>query len=314
VLEIASQLEAAGVRLWVDSHKIEGGTNYGLEIVQAIKECKVLLLMCSNASLRSRNVKQEIQLAWKYQRPYLPLLLEPVNFDEQIEYWLEGSQWIELLDSAPERWLQAVLRALERAGVHHHGIELTDSAAAQPVQPIRLAQGLEGLRSVARFTDQIWPLAAEYCAPNPVTRSANRGLGAPQDDVQHGYRLGSRVCLAIESDRDGYLLLLDKGPESILYCLCPSWFAPESRLRAGRNILPQPGARFGSFQVSGAPGREELLAIITDEPLDLDWMPADSRTPARVLSEQDVGALVSRLQALEGNRWTVLGTYFDITA
>jgi len=60
------------------------------EIVRGIKGCKVLLLMCSDAALRSRNVKQEIQLAWKYERPYLPLLLEPTSFPEQLEYWLEA--------------------------------------------------------------------------------------------------------------------------------------------------------------------------------------------------------------------------------
>src|SRR5262245_8511780 len=142
VLEIAGRLEAAGVNLWLDRHKIEGGANYGAEIVQAIKGCKVLMLMCSDASLRSRNVKQEIQLAWKYQRPYLPLLLEPVGFDEQIEYWLEGSQWIEILRSPAEQWLPPVLRALERAGVAHHGANLVGSEAAQSVQPIRLDESL----------------------------------------------------------------------------------------------------------------------------------------------------------------------------
>lgn len=72
VLEIAGRLESAGVRLWIDRHRIEGGTNYGPAIVRGIKGCKVFMLICSNASLRSRNVKQEIQLAWKYERPYLP--------------------------------------------------------------------------------------------------------------------------------------------------------------------------------------------------------------------------------------------------
>src|SRR5262245_41980173 len=77
VLEVVRSLEHVGVRAWVDRQKILGGQNYGPEIVHGIRNCKVLALMCSDASLRSKNVKQEIQLAWKYERPYLPLLLEP---------------------------------------------------------------------------------------------------------------------------------------------------------------------------------------------------------------------------------------------
>src|SRR5713101_8482671 len=90
VLAIDDQLEAAGVSVWVDRHKIPGGGQYGPEIVSALKACKVLALLCSAHSLSSRNVKQEIQIAWKYERPYLPLLLEPVTIPEQFLYWLEG--------------------------------------------------------------------------------------------------------------------------------------------------------------------------------------------------------------------------------
>ncbi|MGH9843896.1 MAG: hypothetical protein ACREEM_34605 [Blastocatellia bacterium] len=81
-------------------------------------------------------------------------------------------------------------------------------------------------------------------------------LGTPQPDVQHGHRLGSRVRLAIESDRaehGGHLLLLDEGPEGIIYCLCPSHFAPDTRLQPGCNLLPQRGARYDSFVVTGKP-------------------------------------------------------------
>jgi TIR domain-containing protein len=92
VLPIAEELEAAGVRVWVDRNKIGGGSNYGQEIVRAIKGCKVLVVMCTEASMQSRNVRQEIQLAWNYEQSYLPLLLEPVRFPEQVQYWLEGCQ------------------------------------------------------------------------------------------------------------------------------------------------------------------------------------------------------------------------------
>src|SRR5713226_5922935 len=94
VLWIADQLEAAGVHVWVDRHKIPGGASYGREIVQGIKNCKVLALMCSWASVGSRNVIQEVKVAWKYERRYLPLLLEPVSIPDELQYWLEGWQWI----------------------------------------------------------------------------------------------------------------------------------------------------------------------------------------------------------------------------
>lgn len=309
VLAVADRLAASGVRLWVDRHRIEGGMNYGPEIVGGIKAAKVLMLMCSDASLHSRNVKQEVQLAWKYQRPYLPLLLDTTSFPEQLEYWLEGWQWIEVLDRPAEQWLPPVLRALRGAGVAVVG----EPASTPGLEPPPLPQptpDLTGLRAIAKFTDQIWPVPAERVARGG--RVPLRDLGAPQEDAQHGHRLGSRVSLAIESDRAGHLLLLDEGTSGAIYCLCPSWFAPETRIEVGRSYVPQAGSRYESLVITGRPGREHLVALLTEQPLGLDWMPSDPRVPARVVSTADIDAMLASLRALPDGTWSALATYFDV--
>ena len=313
VQEIALHLEAAGVRVWRDQLKILGGGNFGQEIVKGIKGSKVLMLMCTDASLRSKNVKQEIQLAWKYNVPYLPLLLEPVSFPEQVEYWLEGWQWIEVLDHPHEKWLPQVLRSIESickvgTATPSEGVSSPDRQVLQPIRPMA---GLEGLRQIAGFTDQIWPLPCQG-SQRGLTRSVLRDLGAQQDNAEHIYRLGSHVCLAIEADQESHLLLLDEGTSGKTYCLCPSQFAENTSIRKGQSILPQIKSPYDSFVVSGAPGREHLLAILTDETLDLDWMPVNPNDPARVLNQADIDDLIKKLNALEGNKWTALSTYFDV--
>src|SRR4051812_23244847 len=75
ILPVVQWLRSADVPVWVDLDDIGGGANYGSEIVEAIKGCRAFLLMCTPAALASRNVRQEIQLAWKHDRHYLPLLI-----------------------------------------------------------------------------------------------------------------------------------------------------------------------------------------------------------------------------------------------
>ena len=312
VLPLVNRMRESGIDAWLDQERIAGGASYGPRIVEGIRSARAFVLMCSDASMRSREVKQEIQLAWRYQRTMLPLLLDRISFPEQIEYWTTGWQWIEVLDQADGPWLPALLRALAEVDAGETLVPgLGMSGAGFHAQPKPIAAGLEGLRSVAAFTDQIWPVRADASGPEAPT---TRGLGAPQTGVQHGHRLGSRVRLAIESDRERHLLLLDEGPEGIPYCLCPSQFAPATRIPRGRSYLPQPGAPHNAFLVTGAPGREQLLAILTEEPLPLKWMPSDPLVPARVLSGGDVDQLLAALHALEGDRWTALSTYFDIIA
>ena len=156
VVQIANDLTAVGVTVWRDQAEILGGENYGPKIVHGIKNCKVLLLVCTDAAMRSKNVKQEIQLAWHYGRPYLPLLAEPMgNYPEQVQYWLEGCQWIEAHDRPADQWLPRVLHALSSAGVATHA-----KPSASDARPAPPAPGLDGLRALARFTDQIWPVPA----------------------------------------------------------------------------------------------------------------------------------------------------------
>ncbi len=117
VLPVVDALERAGIAVWIDRDGIHGGANYGREIAEAIKGAAALVLMASGMSLASRNVKQEIAVAWEYERPYLPLLLEPVAIPDDVKYWLTAAQWIEVLDKPEGEWLPPVLAALAPLGI-----------------------------------------------------------------------------------------------------------------------------------------------------------------------------------------------------
>jgi predicted ATPase len=140
VIALADGLRQAGLEIWIDQAGIAGGAAYGTEIANAIKASAAVVLMCSSASLASRNVRQEIMLAWRYDRPILPLLLEPTTFPDDIAYWLEGAQWIEVLDRPVDEWLPLLGRALTR-----HGLSLaslpSEAAPAADRSPELVASG-----------------------------------------------------------------------------------------------------------------------------------------------------------------------------
>jgi len=112
VLQVADGLEQVGIPLWIDRFGIPGGAIFGPEIVAAIKSCSALAVCCSAAAFASRNVQQELAIAWKHERPILPLLLEQVPIPDDLAYWLEAVQWVEVLDRSKAEWLPEVQRAL----------------------------------------------------------------------------------------------------------------------------------------------------------------------------------------------------------
>ncbi len=154
VMPVVEALRRVGVSVWLDQQSIAGGENYAREIVEGIRGCAALVLLCSSASLASRNVKQEVGVAWKYERPYLPLLLEPVAIPDDLSYFLEMAQWIEVLDKHESEWLPQVLTALAPLGIApkpeiHEEIHLAGRDKELALLREKLAAAKEGTGGLA---------------------------------------------------------------------------------------------------------------------------------------------------------------------
>ena len=165
------------------------------------------------------------------------------------------------------------------------------------VPPTDINRAWQDLRDKAEPTDKIW------------SENVKRDLVPPLKEI----RLGSRIRLAMELDRqEGYLIVLDKGTSGKVYCLCPSsGFAPNPKFKQGVTFyLPQEGARLPYFSVAGSEGQEEVLAIITDTPLDLEWLRVDSKTYALELTLEHLIQLLVQLN--QRSDWRAIRTDFNV--
>lgn len=101
VLELTAKLSAAGVPLWMDVGGIDGATMWGEEIVHALEQAKVLLLMVTEAAVRSHNVAKEVVLASERKGHILPVHLERTQIPPSLRYPLAGIQHIEYFHGDP---------------------------------------------------------------------------------------------------------------------------------------------------------------------------------------------------------------------
>ena len=67
VLPLAERLREAGVTYWLDEGNIQGATLWGKEIVEAIRNAKVLVLFATEASFKSKNVAKEVAIASEWE-------------------------------------------------------------------------------------------------------------------------------------------------------------------------------------------------------------------------------------------------------
>jgi hypothetical protein len=155
VQDIVQSIESTGVRVWLDQHGIDGGSNWSQAIAEAIHGCSAVVLMSSVTSLGSRNVRQELALAWKHGKPYLPLLLDTTAIPTEVEYFLEGAQWVEVLEHPEAEWLPIVTRALDRLGIAH-----TTTVPVTPGETAtdgRTAASVGSPRAVTRTRQRVKP-------------------------------------------------------------------------------------------------------------------------------------------------------------
>ena len=53
-------------------------------------------------------------------------------------------------------------------------------------------------------------------------------------------------------------------------------------MSAGKTILPQPGGKITAFYLQGSPGLEQILAVITKQAPDINWIPKGTDKPLQL--------------------------------
>jgi predicted ATPase len=247
VLEIVAALREAGISCWIDDYDIEGGANWAGRIAEAIEGCSALLLLSSAASLTSRNVGSELGLAWRGAKPIIPLLLDATPAPTEVRYFLELSQWIEVLDHLVETWLPKVEQALARLGILpaiHPPAELTDpSAAAAPSLassvPLPLTPTIGREDAIHAITDRLR-------SARLLTLLGPGGTGKT--------RLAQEVALRVQHDFPDGIVWVDLAPISD-----PALVIPTVAAALG---VSDAGARSLSETLGRAVGARQMLLVL----------------------------------------------------
>ena len=95
VAEMARHLQAAGVRLALAQAHLTDWNH------AALAASHVVLVACTDAALRSGQVKQQLLMAWQMGKPFLPLRLGPSRFAAQLDDWLRERPAIETAPRPP---------------------------------------------------------------------------------------------------------------------------------------------------------------------------------------------------------------------
>jgi TolB-like protein len=91
---IVENLEQHGIKCWIAPRDVTPGSKYADEIVEAINNAKVLVLVLSEHALVSPHVGREIERAASKRRGIIVLRRDAAPLTRSFEYFLSESQWI----------------------------------------------------------------------------------------------------------------------------------------------------------------------------------------------------------------------------
>jgi len=125
-------LEAAGVRCWIAPRDVEPGAQWAASIMGAIKQCRVMVLIYSGNANGSNQVQREVQNAFDRNVPVIPLRLENVAPEGNLEFYMGSVHWLDALTPPLEQHLarltQTVTGMLRSAPARRDGVARTEKA------------------------------------------------------------------------------------------------------------------------------------------------------------------------------------------
>jgi hypothetical protein len=98
-------LEGAGIRCWVAPRDIRPGGEYGAAIIDAIDQCRVMVLIFSSSANDSRQIHREIERAVSNGVPIVPVRIEEVVPTKSMKYFLGSIHWLDALTQPIEKHL-----------------------------------------------------------------------------------------------------------------------------------------------------------------------------------------------------------------
>jgi hypothetical protein len=170
-----SQLEACGIKVWVAPRDIAPSAEWAAEIIEAIAAAKIMVLVFSETSNSSPQVRREVERAVHRQVPILTVRIEEALPTKSMEYFLCAQHW---LDAFPPpltlhfeklcRQVSALLAAAPPPGADPYATPLS-----APRQTSRAAFTGEELASLQRrLAQHVGPVAAYLVKRAAATASS----------------------------------------------------------------------------------------------------------------------------------------------
>lgn len=118
-------LEAGGIRCWIAPRDIAPGMVYGDALIEALDNCRVMVLIFSSSANTSPQIRREVERVVSRGIPLVPLRIENVVPTKAMAFFVNAVHWLDALTPPLEAHLQRLtqsVRALLQVDSEPHSL------------------------------------------------------------------------------------------------------------------------------------------------------------------------------------------------
>ena len=105
---VCAMLESNGVRCWIAPRDVTPGMEWGECIIDAIEECRIMVLVFTAHANDSSQIRREVERAVNHGVVILPLRLEDIIPAKALEYFIGNVHWLDALTPPMESHLTSL--------------------------------------------------------------------------------------------------------------------------------------------------------------------------------------------------------------
>lgn len=104
-----AMLESRAVRCWIAPRDVIPGVAYGEAIIDAIRGCRIMILIFSSKSNKSPHIPKEIERAVSAGVAVIPFRIEDVKPGKSLDYFIGSVHWLDALTPPLEQHLERLV-------------------------------------------------------------------------------------------------------------------------------------------------------------------------------------------------------------
>jgi TIR domain len=162
-MELVARIEGEGINCWIAPRDIAPSADWAAEIIDAISNAHVMILVFSASSNDSPQVRREVERAVHKQVSILPFRVENVLPSKSLEYFLSSQHWMDAFPPPREAHYARLCTYLRNqlAKTESSRSAATDIASTRPApilvrpQPLDTAEVVRAERLLAGYIGPI---------------------------------------------------------------------------------------------------------------------------------------------------------------